>query len=262
MKLSRIDYNVTGGLARITLANEAKHNAMDGTFCAEFAKISMEVLSDTSIKLVLIDAKGKSFCVGGDLDNFLENRHSIQAHVNEMAANFHTATSHLRRVAAPIVIAVNGMAAGGGFSLVLNADLAVAKRSAKLCPAYTRSGLTPDGGGTWFLPRLVGLQRAFDIFATNPTLTADEAQQLGLVSRVIDDDDFEGEVHKIVAQLMSMPDGALASLKQLLRNSAGASLEEQLVNESTAIGESAKRGSTLASIDAFIARRDAKKSSN
>ncbi len=156
------------------------------------------------------------------------------------------------------MIAVNGVAAGGGFSLVLNADIAIAKRSARLCPAYTRTGLTPDGGGTWFLPRLVGLQRAFHIFATNPQLTADEALQMGMLARVVDDDAFEGEVQKLVTQLLAMPDGALGSLKQLLRKSVGASLEEQLVNEGVAIGESAARPSTLAGLDQFVARRSKK----
>jgi len=255
MKLTHIEYSAKQGLAHITIANEARHNSMDATFCTEFAKVSMAVVSDPSIKLILIDARGKSFCVGGDLDNFLENRDRVGAHVSEMAANFHTATAHLRRAAAPVVIAVNGMAAGGGFSLVLNADIAIAKRSARLCAAYTKTGLTPDGGGTWFLPRLVGLQRAFDIFATNPVLTADEALQLGMLARVVDDDAFAAEVQKLVAQLLAMPDGALGALKQLLRKSAGASLEEQLVNEAIAIGQSAARPATLAGLDEFVARR-------
>lgn len=258
MNLTRIKYSAKEGLARITIANAERHNALDSAFCAEFAQVSMEVISDPSIKLILIEALGKSFCVGGDLDNFLDNRHRVHAHVSQMAANFHTATAHLRRVAAPVVIAVNGMAAGGGFSLVLNADIAIAKRSAKLCAAYTKTGLTPDGGGTWFLPRLVGLQRAFDIFATNPVLTADEALQLGMVARVVDDDAFDVEVQNLVAQLMAMPQGALGSLKQLLRKSVGASLEEQLVNEGAAIGESAARPSTLAGLDQFVARRSMK----
>jgi 2-(1,2-epoxy-1,2-dihydrophenyl)acetyl-CoA isomerase len=255
MKLTRIKYTASDGLAHITIANEARHNALDAAFCAEFAKVSMAVVSDPSIKLILIDAQGSSFCVGGDLDDFLENRRRVRAHVSEMAANFHTATAHLHRAVAPVVIAVNGMAAGGGFSLVLNADIAIAKRSAKLCAAYTKTGLSPDGGGTWFLPRLVGLQRAFDIFATNPVLTADEAFKLGMIARVVDDDAFGMEVQKLVAQLLAMPDGALGALKQLLRKSAGASLEEQLVNEAIAIGESAARPSTLAGLDEFVARR-------
>ncbi len=85
------------GLARITIANEDKHNSLDDAFCAEFAKVAMEAIADASIKLILIDARGKSFCVGGDLDNFLEHRHHVKAHISEMAANFHTAVSHLRR---------------------------------------------------------------------------------------------------------------------------------------------------------------------
>src|SRR5690606_10504128 len=104
----------------------------------------------------------------------------------------------LNRLAAPVVAAVNGMAAGGGFSLVCMSDLAIATRSARFNFAYTRSALTTDGGATWFLPRLVGLQRAFDILATNPTLDAEEAARLGIIARVVDDDRFETEVEALV----------------------------------------------------------------
>src|SRR5690606_5906696 len=142
---------------------------------------------------------------GGDLNEFLRERDRIQGHVREMATWFHLAITVLNRLEAPVVCAVNGTAAGGGFSLVCMSDLAIATRSARFNLAYTRSGLTPDGGATWFLPRLVGTQRAFDIMATNPTLSAERACELGLIARVVDDAGFEAEVEATLTLLAKTP---------------------------------------------------------
>jgi len=261
MDLQRIEFTRADGIARITIANEAANNALDQRFCREFALVALAAAADKDAKAVLVEGRGKAFCVGGDLKDFLSNREHMYAHVLDMASHFHTAVTQLRNGPAPLIIAVNGMAAGGGFSLVLNADMAIAKRSARLVAAYTRTGLSPDGGGTWFLPRLVGLQKAFDIFATNPTLTADEALQLGMLSRVVDDDVFDAEVEKLVQQIVASPPGALSALKKLLRASASSSLEQQLVAEGESIAQCASRPSTIAMLDAFMAERSGKRPS-
>ena len=259
MDLQRIEFTRANGLARITIANEAANNALDHRFLREFALVALEAAADKDVKAVLVEGRGKTFCVGGDLKDFLANRTRLYAHLLDMAAHFHMALTQLRNGPAPLIIAVNGMAAGGGFSLVLNADMAIAKRSAKLVAAYTRTGLSPDGGGTWFLPRLVGLQKAFDIFATNPTLSADQALQLGLLSRVVDDDVFDVEVEKLVQAIVESPPGALSALKKLLRASASASFEQQLVAEGESIAECASRPSTIAMLDRFVAERSGKR---
>ena len=259
MDLERIDFSHSNGLARITFANEANGNALDLRCCREFVLVASEAVSDPSVKAVLIEARGKAFCVGGDLKEFLSHRERMHAHVLDLATQFHIAITRLRNGPAPLIIAVNGVAAGGGFSLVLNADMAIAKRSAKLVAAYSRSGLSPDGGGSWFLPRLVGLQKAFDIFATNPTLTAEQALQLGILSRVIDDADFDAEVEKLVQSILTSPPGALAALKKLLRASASANFEQQLVAEADAIAQSVSLPSTIAKLDQFMAERSGKR---
>ena len=244
----------SGGVARITINNEANNNAVGHQFCREFALATLEIASDPDVRAVLIEGRGKSFCMGGDLKEFLSQQGQIRAHVRDMATHFHVAVAQLHNGTAPVIIAVNGMAAGGGFSLVLNADIAIAKRSAKFVPAYTRSGLSPDSGGTWFLPRLVGLQRAFDIFATNPTLTADQAMQLGIVSRVVDDAVFDAEVDKLVQSILAMPPGALSTLKRLLRQSASATLEQHLIAEADALADCASLPTTLEKLQEFAAR--------
>lgn len=255
MPSARVAFEIAGGLARITLVNPPRHNAMDLQFCNELAEASTRCSAAPELKAVLLAAEGDAFCVGGDIVEFVANRERLQQHVLAMAAQFHVAITRLHRLAAPLIVAVNGTAAGGGFSMVCAADLAIARRSAKLNPAYTRSGLTPDGGGTWFLSRIVGPRKAFEIFATNPTLSADEACALGIVSRVVDDARFDGEVAELARQIEEAPAGVLCALKRLVRASLDASLEEQLSSEAASIAAQAALPATQELLGAFLSKR-------
>ncbi len=254
MPLSRVALEITGGLARITLVNPPRHNAMDLQFCNELADAATRCSTAPDLKAVLLAAEGDVFCVGGDIREFVANRERLHDHVLAMAAQFHVAVTRLHRLPAPLIVAVNGTAAGGGFSMVCAADLAIAGRSARFSPAYTRSGLTPDGGGTWFLPRIVGWRRAFEIFATNPTLSAEEACALGIVSRVVDDAAFDAEVAKLARQIEEAPAGVLNALKNLVRQSLSASLEQQLEAEAASIAAQAAFPATQNLLTAFLGK--------
>lgn len=250
-----IAFSVADGIARIIIDDAANHNVVGVQFTKELARAAIACEGNGDIRVVLLSANGKEFSVGGDLNEFLRERHNLREHVREMAAYFHLAIAALNRLPVPVVCAVNGMAAGGGMSMAMMCDLTIATRSAKFNLAYTRSGLTPDGGGTWFLPRLVGVQRAFDIMATNPTLSAEQACNLGIIARVVDDDKFKDEVEKVLRQLADAPSGSAAQAKRLLRASLGNSLEQQLELEAKNIAEIASSASTLATLEAFFAQR-------
>ncbi len=254
MPPSRVAFEITRGLARITFVNPARHNAMDLQFCNELADAATRCASAPGLKAVLIAAAGDVFCVGGDIKEFVANRERLREHVLTTAAQFHVAVARLHHLSAPLIVAVNGTAAGGGFSMVCAADLAIAKRSARFNPAYTRSGLTPDGGGTWFLTRIVGWRRAFEIFATNPTLGADDACALGIVSRVVDDAKFDAEVARIARQIEDAPAGALCELKRLVRESLTASLDEHLEAEAVSIAAQADLPETQDLLAAFLSK--------
>lgn len=255
MSTQKIDFSVTDGIARIVIDDAENHNVVGSQFAREFAEAAIRCEGDDSIRVVLLGARGDKFSVGGDLNEFLRERDRLRAHVREMATFFHLGITVLHRLPVPVVCAVNGVAAGGGVSLACMCDLTVAKRSARFNLAYTRSGLTPDGGSTWFLPRLVGLQRAFDIMATNPTLTAEEAQAIGLIARVVDDERFEEEVEALLVQLAAVPSAAVGRGKRLLRASLANSLEAQLEAEGQAIAENVSAPETLAALEAFFASR-------
>lgn len=254
MSDKKVKFSVADGIARITLANPANYNAIDREVTQALRAVAVQCEVARDLRCVLLSAEGKQFSVGGDLREFVRERAHIQSHMREMAIDFHAAIAILNRLPVPLVAAVNGLAAGGGVSLVCMTDLTIASRSSKFNFAYTRSGLTPDGGATYFLPRLVGLQRAFDILATNPTLSAETAQQIGLIARVVDDAQFDREVEQLVTQLAAMPSDAIGRLKALLRQGLSNTLAEQLELEGSGIAAIATSPTTLATLDAFLAR--------
>lgn len=251
---SPIRFECSDGIVRLTLANPANRNAVDGAFVQALKAAAVRCEVTPGLRCVLLQAEGELFSVGGDLREFVRERARIQTHVKTMTIEFHAAITTLARLPAPLVVGLRGMAAGGGASLVCMSDLAVASRSAKLNFAYTRSGLTPDGGATWYLPRLVGAQRAFELLAMNPTISAEQALAMGLIARVVDDADFEAEIERVVAQLANAPAGAIGQLKRLLQQSSGNSLAAQLDLEGSGIAAQAASPETMAALDSFLAR--------
>jgi len=250
----RITLETADGIARIILDNAENRNAIDLDFCEQFAAAAIECAADSSLRAILIEARGVFFSVGGDLAAFLAHEAEIEHYLLKCTSLFHAAIRHLAQMPVPVVIALNGMAAGGGFSLVCSGDLVIAKRSARLNSGYTRSGLTPDGGGTFLLPRIVGWQRAFAIMALNETLSADDACAMGIVTKVVDDESFEEEVEALLEALRRAIPGALGGLKRLMRDGAERSFSEQLDAEAFALAHRGAQPVTLTRLREFLKR--------
>ncbi len=251
----RIRFSVENGVARITLANPTGYNVMDLHFCQQFGQAAIACETNPDIRVILIEAEGSVFSMGGDINSFLDNRDRVHAHILNMATQIHIGVAGLRRAAAPVIAAVNGMCAGGAFSLVAGADVVIAKRSAKFNPAFTKTGLTPDAGGTYFFPRVAGFRKAFWIMATNPTLTADQAAEIDLVTQVVDDEKFTDEVERIVRQFADSAPGALAGLKSLFRSSLTNTLDDQLNLEARSIASRCADPETLERLFAFMGKK-------
>lgn len=143
-----IAFSVADGIARIVIDDAARHNVVGAQFTREFARAAIACEGRDDVRAVLLTANGREFSVGGDLNEFLRERDNLRPHIREMATYFHLGITVLNRLPAPVVCAINGLAAGGGMSLAMMADMTIATRSAKFTLAYTRSGLTPDGGGS------------------------------------------------------------------------------------------------------------------
>lgn len=252
---ARIAFTVADKVARIKLVNSAGYNAMDLQFCQEFGKAAIACETDPSIKVILIEAEGGVFSVGGDIGEFVANKERVHPHVLDMATQIHIGVAGLRRAAAPVIAAVNGTCAGGAFSMVAGADVVIAKRSAKFNTAFTKWGLTPDAGGTYFFPRVAGFRKAFWIMATNPTLTAEQAAEIDLVTKVVDDEAFPAEVEKLVKQFADSAPGALAGLKSLFRASLTNTLDDQLNLEARSIASRCADPETLERLVNFLGKK-------
>ncbi len=255
MDYSTLLFDVTDNVATITLNRPEAANAMSGDTARELSHVALRCDVDPDIRAVLITGAGTMFCAGGDLKGFSAQQDNLHAYIKEMAAHLHTGISRLRRMDAPVLAAVNGVAAGAGMSLALACDIVLAGESTRFMMAYTRAGLTPDGSATYSLPRIVGLKRAVELTLTNRMLTAQEALDWGIVARVVPDDMLLDEARKLAGQLAAGPTAAFGTAKRLLQDGWTETLETQMEKEGRAIADSARTADAREGITAFLEKR-------
>src|SRR5438045_2883425 len=233
-------YEVKDHVARIMLNRPDAANALDMEMARDLMHVSIRASEDPSVRAVILTGAGKMFSGGGDLKSFAAQGDALPGHLKEVALYLHAAISRLVRMDAPVIAAVNGSAGGAGMSLCLFADLVLAAESAKFTLAYTRAGLSPDGGSTCFLPRIVGVRRAPELPLTNRVLTAREAMDWGIVNKVVPDAQLQSEADALAKQLAAGATHALGAAKRLLHHSSSESLETQMELEAQAIAEQAR----------------------
>ena len=185
------------------------------------------------------------------MKDFVDNLGRIGSHIKELTTYLHGAVSRFCRSDKPVIMAINGIAAGGGFSFALSGDLVVAAESAKFTMAYSKIAATPDGSSSYFLPRLIGLRRAMELYFTNRVLTAREALEWGLVTRVVPDAELQSTVTALAAELAQGPTKAFGAAKRLLHQSTWESLETQMELEAQAIAASGHTEDFRAGVTAF-----------
>ena len=257
MSYGTLKYETEGAVARIVLDRPDAANAMNNQMMEELFDAAVRVDEDSAVRAVVITATGRMFCAGGDLAEFGAAGPDVPGLLKRMTHNFHGAITRLTRMDAPVVTAINGMAAGAGFSFAVAGDLAIAAESARFTMAYTRAGLTPDGSSTYFVSRLAGLRRAQELMLTNRMLSAQEALDWGLVTRVVPDDALQDEAMKLATELAAGPTCAFGKVKRLLLKSTGDSLESQMEAEAMAIADAARTADGQEGIAAFLAKRPA-----
>jgi 2-(1,2-epoxy-1,2-dihydrophenyl)acetyl-CoA isomerase len=244
-----------GAVARVTLNRPGAANAIDLSLARELLLTAIACDEDDSIRCVLLTGTGRFFCAGGDVRSFVAAGASIAPLLKEMTACFHMAVVRFAHMNKPLLTAVNGIAAGAGFSLALLGDLVLCARNAQFTSAYSALGLSSDGGLSWLLPRLVGLRRAQELMFTNRTLSAEEALSLGLITRIAESESVSEEALRLAQELASGPTGAYGKLRNLLLRSSASSLESQLEEESRALAEASRTAHGREGVAAFIAKR-------
>ena len=206
-------------------------------------------------RCVVLTGAGRMFCAGGDIGIFASAADNASAMLSELAGTLHMAVSRFARMRKPLLVLVNGPAAGAGFSLAMMGDIVLAGRSAHFTAAYGAIGLSPDGGMTWQLPRLVGLRKAQEIILTNRRVPAAEAETIGLITRAVDDSALASEGAGIASIWAASATAALGAARALLASSFGADLESQMEQEARAIAAAGGSHDGREGFAAFLAKR-------
>lgn len=232
MSFSTLEFSIDNGIARIALNRPESANTISVELAEELLQAAIRCDGNPTVRAVILTGKGRFFSGGGDVQSFATAGEGAGELLRRITAPLHAAISRFARMDAPLVTAVNGTAAGAGFSLAIAGDVIVAAESAKFTMAYTKIAMSADGGGSFNLPRLVGLARAKELMLLNPVLTATDAQQRGLVTVVVPDAELLKKAEDIATSLASGPTRAFGEVKRLLADSHSHSLEQQLALES------------------------------
>ena len=227
--LKTITYTKKNQIATVVLNRPDKLNAFSAQMHQEFFVVLNDLVNDTEIRCVLLTGSGRGFCAGQDLG---ERKGNEKMDLGDKLENGYNKNLRLlKSVQAPIVCAVNGVAAGAGANIALNCDIVVAKKTAKFIQSFSNIGLIPDCNGTWILPKLIGLAKAKAIAMLGTPVMAEQAVQWGMIYQAVDDDDFELEVNNLVNALAKRPTRALSFIKNIFDESYSNRYGEHLDRE-------------------------------
>jgi 2-(1,2-epoxy-1,2-dihydrophenyl)acetyl-CoA isomerase len=250
-----VQFAAAGGVATITLNRPQVMNALDADMIARLRELCERVRDDSSVRAVVLRGAGPAFLAGGDVTVFHANLARLPQLVERLARELNRAIVALRRAPKPVLASVHGAVAGAGVSLLAAADLAIAADDTKFTLAYSRIGASPDGGGTYFLPRLIGTRRTLEIALLSDTFDAHTAREIGLVTWVVPAAALAAETEKIAGRLASGPTVAYGETKALVNQSFDNTLERQLEAEAQAFARCARTADLAEGVTAFVEKR-------
>ena len=251
-----IEFEKIGAIGKITLNRPDKYNAFVRDMALELQKKLDECSSDETIRCIIISGSGKAFCAGQDLKEATDpNSPTIEEIVQQ---HYNPIIKKIREIEIPVIAAVNGVAAGAGANVALACDIVVAAKSASFIQAFSKIGLIPDSGGTYFLPRLIGIQKAAALMMTGEAVSAEKAETLGMIYAVYEDSEFKESALKLAQTIASMPTKSLGHTKNLLSQTFNNSLEEQLNLEAETQALCVATEDHKEGIQAFLEKRSPK----
>ena len=257
MSFTTIRYEVDAGIARLTLNRPDKLNSFTGEMHAELRTALDRVQDDPAVRVLVMTGAGRAFCAGQDLaDPAMQTVNGRLPDIGEIVErNYKPLIMRLQALRVPTLAAVNGIAAGAGASLALACDLVLATRSASFLQAFSKIGLIPDTGGTWFLPQRVGMARAMGLALLADKLPAAQAADWGLIWRCVDDAYFASEIDALARQLAAAPTKALVRTRQAMHAAPGHTLEQQLSFEGGFMRELGWSRDYAEGVQAFMEKR-------
>ncbi|MBR2648521.1 MAG: 2-(1,2-epoxy-1,2-dihydrophenyl)acetyl-CoA isomerase [Sediminibacterium sp.] len=245
--------HIENNIAFITLNRPDKLNSFNREMALQLQSVLDDCENNESIRALYITGNGKGFCAGQDLAEVVDpNGPGMQRILSE---HYNPIVTRMRKIPKPIVVAVNGVAAGAGANIAFAGDIVIAIESASFIQAFSKIGLIPDSGGTFTLPRLIGFQRASALMMLGDKVSAAEALQMGMIYKIFDTTSFEVETKKIALQLAQMPTKALGFIKEALNNAATNNLEQQLDLEDQLQQKAAATNDFKEGVNAFLEKR-------
>jgi len=255
MSFKTIEMIQEGALATVRLNRPSQYNALDDQMAEELLEAARRVHRDPGIRAMVLTGTGAAFCGGGDVKAFVKAGDGVPEFVESVVTPFHLFITMMVRMGKPTIAAVNGVAAGGGFSLAMCCDLVLAAATASFTSAYSRIGASPDGSMSYFLPRMIGPRRTLELYLTNRVLSAEEALDWGIVTKVVPAASLQEEAHKLALHLAAGPTAAFGRARDLIYGSIDHSLETQLELEARGIIASARTADFREATRAFVEKR-------
>lgn len=247
---------LNNGVYKITLNRPEVYNSFNKAMALSLQKELDYCAQNEEIRTIIITGSGKAFCAGQDLAEATDpNGPELESIVRE---HYNPIILKIRLLEKPIIAAVNGVAAGAGANIALACDLTIAHENAAFIQAFSKIGLIPDSGGTYFLPRIIGVQKALALMLTGDKITAKDAEELNMIYKCISDEEFENVTTKLAEKLALMPTRAFGLTKKAVNQSLNNSLEEQLNLEEKLQTEAGKTEDFQEGVQAFLEKRKAK----
>ncbi len=256
MTYQHILFSIDQGVARLTLNRPDKLNSFNVAMHEEVRDALTQVNTSNGVRVLVLTGAGRGFCAGQDLSDRAVSPGQEAVDLGASIEKYYgPLVLALRNLPVPVICAVNGVAAGAGANLALAADIVIATKSASFIEVFCRLGLIPDTGGTYFLPRLVGTARAIGMSMLGEKISADQAEQWGLIWKSVDDNMFQEEIQKLVTYFSSAPTVGMAKIKHTIYGSAQHTLEEQLNVERDTMRALGKTADYREGVAAFIEKR-------
>ncbi|NBR37099.1 MAG: 2-(1,2-epoxy-1,2-dihydrophenyl)acetyl-CoA isomerase [Chitinophagales bacterium] len=253
--MSSILVEIKDQVATLTLNRPEKFNAFNREM-ALLLQQELDACRQNEIRAVVITGNGKAFCAGQDLGEVVDPQGPGMARI--LKEHYNPIVTRIRELGKPVIAAVNGVAAGAGANLALCADITIAGESANFIQAFSKIGLVPDTGGSFFLPRLIGMQRAAALMMTGDKLSAAEAASMGMIWKTVPDQELLAQAMGLAKQLATMPTTALGLIKQQLNASFTNTIEEQLQLEDRLQQQAAATADFREGVQAFLEKRTAR----
>ena len=253
MEIERTDIN---GVCTLALNRPEVYNSFNQSMALQLQQQLDDCATNDEVRVIVITGIGKSFCAGQDLAEATDpNGPGLQTIVRD---HYNPIILKIRSIEKPVIAAVNGVAAGAGANIALACDITIAKQSASFIQAFSKIGLIPDSGGTFFLPRLIGMQKALALMMTGDKVSASEAEKLNMIYKAVDDESFDEEIENFANQLAIMPTRGLGLTKKAVNLGLFNSLEDQLDVEEKIQVEAGSTEDFAEGVAAFLQKRQPK----